>query len=303
MAKKKAALSAVAEAPAKPKQANGKPPSKAWSGALQFGLISVPVILFTAAREEVISFHHYHAQCLSRLKQLGNFCPVCTGAPEPDALDPDVPIGKIRLDSSEVLKGFEYSNGDIVPISNEDIDSVRPDSAKVLQILSFCKSSDIDPVFFESSFFVSPDTGGLRTYAVFREALIKNDVVAVGKVTKSKREHMVLIRPYHDGLMCFTSYMSDEIRSMIFPDLPASKPEEIKVACQLVDAMTEPWNPNEYRDEYRENVLRLVEAKRGKTELPEVVHKPVQKVTEDPLESFSATLHLIQQRKRLTKTA
>ena len=302
MPKKKSSL-AVAEAPAKPKQANGKPPSKAWSGALQFGLISVPVILFTAAREEVISFHHYHAQCLGRLKQLGNFCPVCTGAPEPDALDPDVPIGKIRLDSSEVLKGFEYSNGDIVPISNEDIDSVRPDSAKVLQILSFCKSSDIDPVFFESSFFVSPDTGGLRTYAVFREALIKNDVVAVGKVTKSKREHMVLIRPYHDGLMCFTSYMSDEIRSMIFPDLPASKPEEIKVASQLIAAMTEPWQPEQYNDEYRSNLLALIESKHGKTPLPEIIHKPVQKVSDDPLSAFSASLALLQEQKKIRKTA
>jgi DNA end-binding protein Ku len=277
-------------------KAKGKMPHKTWSGMLTLSAITIPVLMYTAAREEKVEFHHYHGECLGRVKQLGNFCSVCTQAEDPDALDPDVKLSEVMLPKDSIVRGYEYGETEVVLVTDEDVESCKPDSAKVMEILKFVPVAKVDPVYLQSSFYLAADQkgGGQRGYAIVRAALKASGTAAIAKVVKSKREEMAFILPYDpNGMVVYTSFMADEVRPMVFPDLPAFRPEELKIALQLVDALTGEWAPQEYSDSYRENVMALIEAKRGKSELPAIPHKQPSRVTADYMSAFEATLALV----------
>jgi DNA end-binding protein Ku len=314
MAKAKKVAPASAEPKVKP-AGNGKPGKATWSGTLCFGVINIPVEMYTAAREIDTPFHHYHTKCNGRVKQLGMFCGPCNGLTE-KAKPEDVkakllalfmsPLGAVRLTEKDIYKGYEFKDGKVVAVSDTELDAMKPESAKVMEILEFVPSVQVDPVFFETSFYLAPDpdAGGQGGFALLREAMVQRGVAAVAKLTKSMRENLAIILPYHDGgMMMYTAYMSDEIRTMAFPALPETNPKHLKVACELVDALTGDWNPAQYKDTYRENVMNMVEAKRNEKPLPTVQRKSVASSNRDVMESFVASLELARSNKAKRKSA
>ncbi|HYL11787.1 MAG TPA: Ku protein [Terriglobales bacterium] len=217
-----------------------------WSGYLTFGLISMPVRLFSGARPSGISFHMLHRDDLSRIKQQ-LFCP-----------NDNRVVGR-----DEIVKGYEYRKDEYVVIEPEEIKKIEPKTAKTMEILEFVKSSDVDPVYFESSYYMMPEEAGRRPYALLSKALEESQYVAIAKLTMHNREYTVFLRPKEGGLMLHTMYYSDEVREVEGfgrPDVEL-KEGEVKVAHQLIEALAGEWDPDKYHDTFQENLKKLIEAK------------------------------------------
>src|SRR5438132_8687868 len=165
--------------------------STVWKGHLTFGLVSMPVKLYSAARSETVSFNPLHKHDNSRVKQV-IYCQA-----------EDKPIQR-----SEIVKGYEYEKDKYVVIDDEDIKRVAPKTAKTMEILEFVKSADVDPIYFESSYYMAPDEAGEKPYALLFEALKQTGFCALAKITMHNREYTVFLRPKEGGLMLHTMYYS-----------------------------------------------------------------------------------------------
>jgi DNA end-binding protein Ku len=231
--------------------------SSVWSGYLTFGLISMPVRLFSGARSSSISFNMLHRDDLSRVKQQ-LYCPVDNRV-----------IGR-----DEIVKGYEYRKDEYVVVEPDEIKKIEPKTAKTMEILEFVKSSDVDPVYFESSYYMMPEEAGRRPYALLSKALEESEYVAIAKLTMHNREYTVFLRPKQGGLMLHTMYYAEEVRELEGfgrPDVEL-KEAEVKVAHQLIEALAGPFDPEKYHDDFQENLKKLIQAKLEGQEL-----KPVEK--------------------------
>ncbi|HEY1799480.1 MAG TPA: Ku protein [Terriglobales bacterium] len=221
--------------------------SSVWSGYLTFGLISMPVRLFSGARSSGISFNMLHRDDLKRVKQQ-YVCP---------AEDNKV------VERSDIVKGYEFRKDEYVVIEPEEIKKIEPKTAKTMEILEFVKSSEVDPVFFESSYYMLPEEAGRRPYALLTKALEESEYVAIAKLTMHNREYTVFLRPRDGGLMLHTMYYADEVREVEgfgAPDVEL-KDSEVKIAHQLIEALAAEWEPEKYHDEFQENLKKLIETK------------------------------------------
>jgi DNA end-binding protein Ku len=226
-----------------------------WSGYLTFGLISMPVRLFSGARSSGISFNMLRREDSSRLKQ--QYVAVADG--------------KV-VDRSDIVKGFEFRKGEYVVIEPEDIKKIEPQTAKTMEILEFVKSSEVDPVYFESSYYMVPEEAGRRPYALLTKALEESEYVAIAKLTMHNREYTVFLRPHEGGMMLHTMYYADEVRSVEefgAPDVEL-KPAEVKVAHQLIEALADKWDPEKYHDSFQDNLKNLIQTKLEGGEIAEV---------------------------------
>jgi DNA end-binding protein Ku len=227
-----------------------------WSGYLTFGLISMPVRLFSGARSSGISFNQLHRTDHARVKQQL----VCSAD------------GQV-LERSDIVKGYEYRKGEYVIIEPEEIKKIEPKTAKTMEILEFVKAADVDPVYFESSYYMMPEEAGRRPYALLTKALEESDYVAIAKLTMHNREYTVFLRPHKGGMMLHTMYYAEEVReveSFGAPENVEVKEAEIKVAHQLIEALAGDWDPEKYHDTFQENLKKMIEAKLEGGEVQEV---------------------------------
>jgi DNA end-binding protein Ku len=217
-----------------------------WKGHLTFGLVSFPIRLFSAARSETISFNLLHKDDHSRIKQI-TFC---------QAEDKPVP-------RSELVKGYEYEKDHYVVIEDEDIKKVAPKTARVMEILEFVKSDQVDPIYLESSYYVAPDEGGEKPYALLFQALKESAYYAVAKVAMHNREHIIILRPGSKGILSHTMYFQDEIRQVeeFRTDTSVVKDKELAMAKMLISSLEADFEPQKYHDEYRFNLQQMIEAK------------------------------------------
>src|SRR5215469_12454439 len=199
-----------------------------WKGHLTFGLVSFPVRLFTAARSENVSFNQLHKEDNSRIKQV-IYC-----AAE------DKPIPR-----DEIVKGYEYEKGKYVVIEDEDIKKVAPKTAKVMEIQEFVKADDVDPVYLESSYYMAPDEGGEKPYALLFEAMRQSRYYAVAKIAMHNREHVIILRPGNKGILLHTMYYVDEIRQVdeFRTNTDLVKEKELELAKHLIDSLADKFQP------------------------------------------------------------
>jgi DNA end-binding protein Ku len=238
--------------------------SSAWKGYITFGLISIPIRLYAAARIYRVELHQLHSVCKTRLRQ-PLFCPTCNR----------------MVDRSEVVKGYEYEQGKYVLLDPEEIKKIAPQSARSMEILSFVKESEIDPLFFDSSYFVVPEDEGRKAYQLLLRTLESTKRVGIAKVAMHQREYTVFIRPYDHGLALHTMYFANEIREA--PGYGKTeeiklKPQEVKLAEQLVENLSETFRLEKYHDEFQDRLKALIEAKqKGKqvAAAPELHRAPV----------------------------
>jgi DNA end-binding protein Ku len=251
--------------------------STVWKGHLTFGLVSLPVRLFSAARSESVSFNQLHAADHSRVKQV-LFC---------QAEDKPVP-------RNELVKGFEYEKDKYVVVGEDDIKKAAPPSSKAMEILEFVKSDQVDPVYFESSYYMAPDDAGEKPYALLFEALRRSGYVGIAKIAMHAREHIVIVRPGQRGILLHTMYYEDEVRKMeeFRTDTSLIKDKELELAMTLISSLAAEFEPVKYKDGYRENLLAMVQAKvqgRQVVEAPAAQHRaPVI----DIMEALKASLAL-----------
>ncbi len=217
-----------------------------WKGHLTFGLVSFPIRLFTAARGETISFNQLHKSDNSRVKQV-IYC-----AAE------DKPIPR-----SEIVKGYEYEKDHYVVIDDEDIKKVAPKTAKAMEILEFVKEQEVDPVYLESSYYMGPDEGGEKPYALLFEALKETKYCGVAKIAMHNREHIVIVRPGSTGMILHTMFFADEVRKQdeYRTDTSSVNEKQLNLAKMLIDTLAGDFEPQKYHDSYRENLKNMIQAK------------------------------------------
>ena len=246
--------------------------SSVWKGHLTFGMVSFPVRLFSAARSETISFNMLHKDDHSRIKQV-TYCQL-----------EDKPIAR-----TDTVKGYEYEKDRYVVIEDEDIKKVAPKTAKVMEILEFVKADQVDPIYLESSYYVAPDEGGEKPYALLFQALRESNYYGVAKVAMHNREHIIVLRPGPKGILSHTMYYVDEIRQVeeFRTDTSLVKEKELALAKMLISSLEAEFEPQKYHDAYRANLQAMIEAKiEGK------------KVVETPAEHIAPVIDIMEALKK-----
>jgi DNA end-binding protein Ku len=219
-----------------------------WSGSIQFGLVNIPVGVYSATRSERISFHLLHQKDHARVRNQ-HICEI---------------EGKV-LSNDEIVKGYEYEKGEFVELTDEDFKKVAIKSTRVVEISDFVEYRQIDPVFFDTPYYLVPGKGAAKPYGLLREALASSGKVGIGKVAIRQREYLAAVRPHGSALMLETMHFADEITSSKKLDLPEQDTKvdkrELKVAEQLVEALSSKFEPAKYKDTYREALLELIDQK------------------------------------------
>jgi len=231
-----------------------------WKGAISFGLINIPVRLYPTVREKTVAFHQLHDKDGGRIF----YTRVCSLCGE------EVPY-------DHIVRGFEYEKGRYVSLGEDDLMAVRARASRTIDLVQFVDLTAVDPVFFQKPYYLEPDELGLKPYQLLRQAMEAAGKVAVGKLALHAKEHLVTLRPYQGMLILETMYWPDEIREAAFPVLdadPAVRPQELEMAVSLVDQLSAEWYPEEFRDDYREALLALIEEK--------VAGLPVEAPAEEP---------------------
>lgn len=226
----------------------GGMPATVWKGYLTFGLVSFPIRLFAAARPEPVHFHLLHKKDLSRVKEVM----YCAAEDKP-------------LERSEIVKGYEYEKNEYVVIEPEDLEKIAPPTATIMEILQFVKIEDIDPIFLETSYYVSPEEAVSRPYSLLLEAMKDTKYDALAKVAMHGREHIVVLRPAEQGIVLHTMYFVDELHKsneVAAPRAAKFDKKEIDLAKKLIETLAGRFKPEQFHDEYKKNVEQLIEKKR-----------------------------------------
>jgi DNA end-binding protein Ku len=226
-------------------------PASVWRGSIVLSLLSIPVQLYAAARSERTYLHQIHKECNSRVRQ-PLFCPTCNRF----------------VERSEIVKGYEFDEGQYVLMEDKEIKKLAAGSSRTLEILAFTKLSEIDPIFFDSSYFCIADETGKKAYQLLVKALEDTQTVGIGKLLMHQRDYTVFLRSYEHGLLLHTMYFANEIRQLpqfgVFENVEL-KPQEVKLTEQLIKSLTEPLKPAKYHDEFQAKLRKLIESKqRGK---------------------------------------
>lgn len=233
-----------------------------WKGAISFGLVNIPVGLYSAvSKTDRIKF---------RLLRGGDHSPIRYKRVA-EADEKETPW-------DEIVKGYEYERGKFVVLNDSDFERVAIKSNQVVEIKEFVGLDEIDPMFFDEPYLLGPEKGGDRAYALLRDALARAKKVGIAKVVLRTREHLAAVKPIGKALVLELMHFADELadpNQLTLPTMESSK-KELEMALSLVDAMTEPWQPDKYHDEYAEALLKVIEEKiaAGGRELPTVRRGP-----------------------------
>ena len=218
-----------------------------WKGSLSFGLVTIPVEMRPAVRADHISFRQLHAEDLSPIK----YERVSSKTGEVVAW-------------SEIVKGYEYEKGKFVVLTDDDFKAAALETARTLEILDFVKAEEIDPRYFETPYFLVPSKGGEKAYALLREAMRNSDGVGIGTIIMRQKQHLAGLRVIGDALVLEIMRFQNELvdpETLSFPKDDVVRPQELKMAEQLIANLAEPFDPSKYTDEYRANLMKLIRAK------------------------------------------
>ncbi|MGA2520714.1 MAG: Ku protein [Acidimicrobiales bacterium] len=254
-------------------------PRAIWTGSLSFGLVNVPVGLFTATEDRTIHFNQFQSGTSDRIRQ--KRVNERTGE---------------EVEYAEVVKGYDLGGGEYVILSPEELESVEPGRSRTIEITDFVDLAEIDPIQYKSTYYVGPQgEQAARPYALLRQAMEASNKVAIASLVLRSKEHLVAIRPTHSVLALETMYFADEVRdpSREVPGLDESltfTPRELDTAKMLIESMTSPWDPEVYEDEYRKRVEQLIEEKRQGTVVVTERREPAPTPVVDLMEALQASV-------------
>ena len=260
-------------------------PRAIWSGALSFGLVNVPVKLYPATRSKDVRFNQLHATDGARIRQKR----VSSVTGEEVALE-------------EIVKGYEISPDTYVRITPEELDAIAPKASRLIEIEEFVDLDEIDPLFYESSYYLVPDKTGAKPYALLLSAMTSENKVAIGRVVLRSKEYLTAVRPLGETLTMSTMRFADEIvpRNQL-EGLPGADVEagekEVKMARQLIESLSAAFEPEKYTDTYREAVLAMIERKAAGQEIVVEPEAPAAAKSVDLMSALEASLAAAKKRK------
>jgi DNA end-binding protein Ku len=258
-------------------------PRTMWKGAISFGLVSIPVGLYPATEEKTLRFNQLHDEDFGRIKYQ-RYCSKC---------GEEVPF-------EHIVKGYEYEKDKYVVLTDEDFDAVPIESSRAIDIVQFVALEEIDPIYFQKSYYLVPEETGLKAYSLLRRAMSEDGRVAIAKISLRDKEHLCALRFKDEVFVLETMFWPDEIRAADFDVLEKDisiRPQEVEMARSLIENLTEEFNPEEFRDEYREALLGIVEKKVAGEEIEVVPEAEPTKVV-DLMEALKASVEATK-----TKTA
>src|ERR1700722_17955249 len=244
-----------------------------WKGAVSFGLVMIPVKLYTATEQKDIAFRQVHREDGGRIR-FKRFCTID---------DTEVPY-------EDIAKGYELPDGEVVVLTDDDMADLPLPTTKNIEVVQFCPTEQLDPILFNRSYYVEPEAAGARAYCLLRDALEESGKIAIAQVALRQRESLAVLRVRDGVLVLETLLWPDEIRAAAFPFLDDSidvRPQELRMASSLIDSMTVDFDPDEFHDGYREALLELVEAK---TEGREVLQPAEAQADTGPVSSLADAL-------------
>jgi DNA end-binding protein Ku len=258
-----------------------------WTGVITFGMVSIPVKLYSATENKDISFNQLHKDCKGRIKQQ-MFCPACDR----------------KIEYDEIEKGYEYGKDQYVVITKEDLEKLPVPNKNVVEVTSFIKQEEIDPIYYDKNYYIEPDQAAKKPFALFMKAMKEKDVVAVASIALRSKQRLCALRLLDGTLMLNTLLYPDEIRvqrGAPMPDVQLSD-KEMSMANSLIDLMTADFEPEQLKDNYREALLTTIEAK---LEGKEVVEAPAVASSNvvDLMDALKASMEAMKAQKEAAKEA
>src|SRR4029078_8017489 len=218
-----------------------------WKGSIAFGLVNIPIELYTATRDHRPKFRLLHAKD----EAPGRYERVCQTEGKPVGWD-------------DLVKGYEYEKGQFVVITKEDFKTAALEKPKTIDILDFVNPDEVDERYFETPYYLQPAKGADRSYALLREAFLDSGKLGVSKIILRDAQHLAAVEAIGDALVLTMMRFSDELADLDdfrFPKAEAIRPAELKMAEQVIENLTAEWQPDKYTDEYRDNLMKVIQAK------------------------------------------
>ncbi|MET3320257.1 non-homologous end joining protein Ku [Peribacillus butanolivorans] len=250
-----------------------------WKGSISFGLVNIPIKLHAATEDKDISLRTLHKECHSPIKY-EKVCPVCQKE-----------VGK-----EDIVRAFEYTKGKFVVLEDSELEELKKQNEeKSVEIMDFVKIEEIDPIYFNRSYFMSPNDGGIKAYSLLRQALKESNKVGLAKIIIRSKEQMAVIRVVDNTLLMETIHYPDEVRSAAdVPNIPANDTivkKEIDTAILLIDQLTTTFDPTKYNDDYRTALLELIESKKtGQKTITAKTKETVPNNVTDLMEALQASI-------------
>ncbi|WP_208590142.1 non-homologous end joining protein Ku [Gracilibacillus suaedae] len=261
-----------------------------WKGTISFGLVNIPVKLHSATENKDIKLRNLHKECQSPVKY-EKVCPVCEKEVEQD----------------DIVKGFEYTKNKFVILEDEDLEALKEEKEdKAVDIVDFVKLEEIDPIYFDRSYYLSPNEGGAKAYGLLRKALKETGKIGLAKITIRSKEHLAVVRIYQNTLVMETIYYPDEVRD--FQEVPNVPEEanivekELETAKLLIEQLSTEFEPGKYHDEYRTALLELIEQKKNGEEVSTAKEPAKKDNVTDLMEALEKSLNKTQKGKKKTTT-
>jgi len=248
-------------------------PRPTWKGVISFGMVNIPVHLAPATQSQSVSFRTLHKLCKTPLREK-RWCPVCDR----------------EVAQDEVARGYEYAKGKYVVLDDEDVEQLPHASKHTIALQAFVKNDEIDPLFHDKTYFLEPEEAGLKGYALLQRALEERGLVAVAKIALQRKERLCALRAAGDAIMLDTLHYADEIREEDRPKIPKAlvNKKELDAAYSLIGALTEDFDPTQYKDQYRDAVLELIEAKLEDKDPKDLTREAKQKPTTESADLLHA---------------
>ena len=250
-------------------------PRSMWKGAISFGLVTIPVSVYPATEEKTLRFNQLHDEDGGRIRMKR----VCS-------------VDGEEVGFEHIVKGYEYEKDRYVILTDEDFEAIPVESSRAIDIQQFVDLDEIDPMQYKKSYYLVPEETGAKAYALLREALNKAGKVGIAKVSFRDKEHLAALRFRDDVFVLETMYWPDEIREADFGGVDVTakvRSNELEMAQTLIENLTAEWDPTEFKDDYREALLRIVEAKINGEEIEVVEPEPTAKVV-DLMDALKASV-------------
>ncbi|HET7580337.1 MAG TPA: Ku protein [Bacillales bacterium] len=258
-----------------------------WKGSISFGLVHIPIKLFAATEDKDIKLRFLHKECHTPIKY-ERVCPAC---------------GR-EVENEEIVRGYEYEPDKFVVLEKEELDELKKAQNKTVEILDFVKLEEIDPIYFNRSYFIGPNENGEKAYSLLKQAMEDSGKIGLAKLTMHSKEHLAAVRVYNKGLLLETIYYPDEVRNIHHvPGIDENvelNQKELDTAIQLIEQLTTEFEPEKYEDDYRNALSELIESKVSGNEIKTAKKAPQKTNVVDLMDALQASIDETKPKKKKT---
>ena len=260
-----------------------------WKGTISFGLVNIPVKLHSATENKDIKLRQLHKECKTPIKY-ERTCPNCDE----------------EVKSEEIVKAYEYAENKFVVLDDEDLENLKKEQeGKAVEIVDFVKLEEIDPIYFEKSYYISPNEGGSKAYSLLRKSLKDTGKIGIAKIIIRSKEQLAIVRIYENTLIMETIHYPDEVRDVQeVPNVPEEEDlgkKELDTAKNLIEQLTTEFEPENYKDEYRTALMELIEAKKNDEEITTAKPQPTPDNVTDLMDALEKSLEKTKGKKGTSK--